>query len=331
MPITDVNGATTTAENLNKEIASENTDNSVLSEEEKKKQFAYTEDLKKEENKQKMQEKATYPMNWKKQAIVSVSTTAIAFIPIALKIYNSKKDPNYPSLSYADVLDLIIYKAPDAYVLLEQFAIGSKYEKFIVGTKLGWMFKKFAPAFPSIMNIVKQYKTKGTVEFDSQLTAHLTVFVLNSIIPWVMSNKYINYVFDKLFAGSIENFIVTYLIRSNNPLLREIGHLIPLGSIIANRAKNVIDYVSQDSKVENPKYPDPNQKLEYGYTQQKPVNYSQGLENKSSFEKLIDKIADTVGVATGVSGSPYQDPYYYDRYRYGSSFGNGVWGGDRNI
>lgn len=318
MPITNENGETKKQEELLNE------ETNILSDEEKKQAFGYAEDVKKAEE-GKTTPLPVYPISWKKQGLITASTTAISFLPIAVKIYNQKKDPSLPGLTYADALDLLIYKIPDAMMLIERWAYG-KESKAKVLFKLTWMFKHFAPAIPTILNVVKQYKKTGSVEFDSELSSHLTVFILNTAIPWFLTNKYVSYVIEKLFAGSLENFIVTYLMRSSNPLLREIGNLIPVGSMVIHRSKNIIDHMSKETKVESPtgKYGQTNN-LNHPYENQNQQDYNKA--QKSGFEKFVDGLANFVGSNGGNGGyaTPYNSIYGYG---YGN---NNIWGGNNHL
>lgn len=268
-------------------------------------------------------ERLKYPVSWGKQAVVSVSTTAIALLPIALKIYNKNKDPNMPSLTFSDAVDLIIYKIPDAYSLLERAAYGSKFEKFIVGSKLAWIFKGFMPMIPTFKNMYKQYKEKGNIELDLELLTHIGIFAVNTAIPIFFTNPYVGYAFEKLFKGSIENFIVTYLMRSSNPILREIGNLIPIGFMVSNRAKTIIDTVKQEV---DGSYAVPGKSTDQTFQTEK-VDYSKDVK-KGGFFDMIDKISAKLGTDSG-----YRDPYSYRNYDpYGFNRGaNSVWGGGSHM
>lgn len=176
------------------------------------------------------------PMDWKKQTIVSVSTTAISFLPFILKIYNNKKDPNMPRITYEDCIDILIYKIPDLYLLIEKLTKGSKIEQLI--TK-GQILKIVLPFIPTLKALLKHKKVTANGQFDYMLLAHVLTFTVNTIIPHLASSATASYIYKSLFQGSWFNFLASFMMRSQNPLIRETAKTLPALDILFNKFKYI--------------------------------------------------------------------------------------------
>lgn len=178
------------------------------------------------------------PMDWKRQTITTVSTTLISFIPTAIKLYNQKKDPNYPALSYDDIVDIIIYKFPDLYTLIEKLTKGGKLENIVTKAKI---VKIIFPLIPTIKAFTKHKDHVEKFGFDYILLAHIITYSINTLIPMIMTNKSINYAYESFLKGTLSNFAIANLLRSRNPLLREAARIFLELSNMFQRGKRVIE------------------------------------------------------------------------------------------
>lgn len=278
-----------------------------------------------QQTKQATSEPIKYPISWGKQIACTVTTTAISFLPIALKLFNEKSDSNNNPVTFDDLIDVGIYKLSDVYSLMERITYGTLAEKWLAKGKI---VKIIFPLIPTIKNIYKQYKNTGNVTFSLELASHIIVFLGNTIIPYLITNPYVNYAFDTLFKGSLQNMIVSNMMRSRNPLIREVGNFIPMAYMMGNKIKNVANTVQTEINSKNPQTPGIPQNLSNGNPpsiyQTKKVDYN--VED-GNFKKMVDGIAhffqgDNRGYNTGYNGwnmnwNPnYYDPYYNNYYGY---------------
>lgn len=180
-------------------------------------------------------------MDWKKQTVVSVSTTAMSFLPLILKVYNNKKDPNMPGISYDDCIDILIYKIPDLYILIEKLTRGSKIEQLVIKGKI---LKTVLPIIPTIKALLKHKKVTANGQFDYMLLAHFITFIVNTAIPNLAVSPTCAYIYKCLFQGAGFNLLASVMMRSNNPIVREIARTIPALDMLFNKFKYIKHTIS---------------------------------------------------------------------------------------
>lgn len=257
-----------------------------------------------------------YPVPLGTQAIITTTTTAISFVPIAVKYYNSRKDPNAPKISYADMVDLLIYKIPDAYQILKRVTYGNKLQKIVAK---GELLAFAATLTPAIRNIFTQYKQKGTVTLNLDLAMHLIVFLGEVVTPFLFNSRHMRDLFTKLVIPGSSTFIMTKLFNSSNPVVREIATTLPLADLM----KNKIKYIASNMKPEEMKK-DGNGTF---VLDEKNVNVPR---ERDAIDKVIDFFSDIIN---NKKGNRYNYPeyggYYNNAMPYngaaGSGYGNTVW------
>lgn len=264
------------------------------------------------------------PMDWKKQTIVSVSTTAISFLPVILKMYNNKKDPNMPRISYEDCIDILIYKIPDLYLLIEKLTKGSKIEQLI--TK-GQILKIILPFIPTLKALLRHKKVAANGQFDYMLLAHVLTFAINTAIPQIATNPTIGYIYNNLFQGAGFNFLASLMMRSQNPLIRETAKTIPALDMLFNKFKYIKHSLAGA----------PQGGVEAQRTQYNSNSNTQQVPGKGLVD-AVGNVLRTLGGPNpyygggvyyntpydynyGYNSRGYQDPYYQRR----PEVGNGLW------
>ena len=281
------------------------------------------------------------PMDWKRQTISTISTTLMSFLPIALKYYNSTKDPNAPRISFDDVSDILIYKFPDLYVLIEKLTKGGKLENLITKGKI---LKIIFPLIPTIKALFKHKENVEKYNFDYMLLAHIVTYVVNTIIPMAMTNKSLNYAYHTFIKGTISNFTISALLRSRNPMCRELAKFFLEFTSMFHRAKTVIN----NGKAQMNGQPVQGFQKDQNYFQYNNPNGSQKTptspvangENVPG-KQIIDAVSAGLKIFTG-GGDPYRnggiyynqpptyDYYYgrdyYDPYRGYHNTNNKLWG-----
>ena len=272
----------------------------------------------------------TIPMDWKRQTITTVSTTLISFIPTAIKIYNQKKDPSYPALSYDDIVDIIIYKFPDLYTLIEKLTKGGKLENLVTKAKI---IKIIFPLIPTIKAFTKHKEHVEKFGFDYILLAHIVTYSINTLIPMIMTNKSINYAYESFLKGTLSNFVIANLLRSRNPLLREAARIFLELSNMFQRGKRVIEGTKNQMNggTQGNQPPFQNGPINYqsapGYSKQLNRNNKNvpgknfidaigaGLKifNNSAPRDVGGVYFDPYGYNYGYQNYPYNNYYYYNQ------------------
>lgn len=252
--------------------------------------------------------KVKIPMTWKRQTVVSVSTTIIASLPIVLKLYNNKKDPNMPNVTFSDVVDLIVYKFPDLYTLIIKLTKDGPFESIATKCKIGFIL---APLIPTIKALFKHNEMVKKHGFDYMLLAHIFTFVVNTLIPYLVTNPTLNYAYNILMKGSIFNLIVGTLMRSNNPMAREVGKTIPALAILLDKFK----FLSSAAK---------NEFIPNQYQNNNGMNYGNGDFNQNQMQQNQENVLgkNIIDFVTGLFGNNtynYGGNYYNPR-----GFGGGV-------
>ena len=221
-----------------------------------------------------------YPVPIGTQAVISTTTTAIALAPIAIKYYNSRKDPNAPKVSYSDIVDLLIYKIPDAYQILKRVTYGNKLQKIVAK---GELLAFAATLTPSIKNIIMQDKQKGTVTLNLDLAMHLIVFLGEVVTPFLFNSRHMRDLFTKLVIPGSTTFVMSKLFNSSNPVVREIATTLPLADLM----KNKIKYIASSMKPEEMRKSDDGSFV---------IDDSKNVpQKKDNFDKVIDFLSGIIG------------------------------------
>lgn len=274
-------------------------------------EFAYSKHTSEAHANKTEQIKLEYPVPLKKQIIISGSTALISSIPIVVKIMNKHKDPNAPSVSYSDIADFMIYKIPDLIQIIKRKFYGTKIEK--IATKFE-MLAFAATLTPTIRNILMQYKSKGVVELDNVLASHLFVLGGEVLIPMIFNNDKIHAIFTRIIGPGIKNFILSNMINSPNPLVREIASAIPLAFLLGDKARYVYD-----STMHQNQHSTGNSESVFNNNANtaKPA-----VQGNSFFDKLVNAAADAIS-NSGKNRYNYPNNYYGGNSNvYGSYYSN---------
>lgn len=254
-----------------------------------------------------------YPIPLGTQAIITTTTTAISFVPIAVKYYNSRKDPNAPKISYSDIVDLLIYKIPDAYQILKRATYGNKLQKIVAK---GELLAFAATLTPAIRNMFTQYKQKGTVTFNLDLAMHLIVFLGEVVTPFLFNSRHMRDLFTKLVIPGSTTFVMSKLFNSSNPVVREIATTLPLADLM----KNKIKYIASNMKPEEMKKNDDGTFVI--------DDKNAPPRQKDKFDKLIDFLSGLINNNKGgrYNYPEYNMPYYNNVIPYNGASASGISG-----
>lgn len=253
-----------------------------------------------------------YPVPLGTQAIITTTTTALSFVPMAIKYYNSRKEQNAPKVSYSDIVDLLIYKIPDAYQILKRITYGNKLQKIVAK---GELLAFAATLTPSIRNMIMQYKQKGTVTLNLDLAMHLIVFLGEVVTPFLFNSRHMRDLFTKLVIPGSSTFIMSKLFNSSNPVVREIATTLPLADLM----KNKIKYIASNMKPEEMKK---NSDGSFVIDDGKNVP-----KEKDKFDKVIDFLSGLINNKGGRYSYPeYGGGYYHNSVPYNGATASGYGG-----
>lgn len=294
-----------------------NTETNINSDSEKVKysEFNYSNIPKREDT-----AKVKIPMTWQKQTLISVSTTIIGSLPLILKMYNNKKDPSMPEVTFSDVVDVVVYKFPDLYALILKLTKDGPFEKIATKAKILFIL---APLLGTIKALFKHNEMVQKHGFDYMLFAHIFAFVVNTLIPFIVMNPTLNYAYNTLMKGSIFNLAVGTLMRSNNPMAREVGKTIPALAVLLDKFKFLSSAAKNEFLPNQQQNPQMMNNGGYGYG-----NSQIQQQNPNNPGNVIGKgIIDFVtGMFANNSNNYYGGNYYNNRgYGGNQNNGNGLW------
>lgn len=257
--------------------------------------------------------KVKIPMTWQKQTLISVSTTIIGSLPLMLKMYNNKKDPSMPEVTFSDVVDVVVYKFPDLYSLILKLTKDGPLEKIATKAKILFIL---APLLGTIKALFKHNEMVQKHGFDYMLFAHIFAFIVNTLIPYIVMNPTLNYAYNTLMKGSLFNLAVGTLMRSNNPMAREVGKTIPALAVLLDKFK----FLSSAAKNEFlPNQQNPQMANDGGYTY---GNNPQMQQNPNNPGNVLGKgIIDFVTGMFANGGNNYYGGNYYNNRGYGVPYG----------